>query len=171
MKVAKQFQCTMALVQFSVRCEAFSYCTARARTGSGSYANKRCYSASSIRSSQSVALGLHTHIRNHTSSGKIENRHFSGSPVHASPASSSSSSSFVPPDPPAFQGQPMFPDVAIHNVSEAAMMRNQDGDAVFVVTGASRGIGLQIVKTLFSRTEVSCMPNVVFSFHGTMNPK
>ena len=74
--------------------------------------------------------------------------------VHATAPSSSSASSFVPPEPPSFKGQAMFPDLDIDNVTTDAAQRNQDADAVFVVTGASRGIGLQIVKELLNRTKV-----------------
>ena len=48
----------------------------------------------------------------------------------------------------------MFPDIDLKNVAADAVMRNQDDGAVFVITGASRGIGLQIVKDLLERTKV-----------------
>jgi len=67
---------------------------------------------------------------------------------------SSAKSSFVPPDPPSFDGQAMFPDIDLNCLSSHARMRNQDSDAVFVITGASRGIGLQIVKDMLIRTKV-----------------
>lgn len=66
----------------------------------------------------------------------------------------SAKSSFVPPDPPSFSGQAMFPDIKLNRISSHAIMRNQDSDAVFVITGASRGIGLQIVKDMLIRTKV-----------------
>lgn len=65
----------------------------------------------------------------------------------------SAKSSFVPPDPPSFSGQAMFPDIKLNRISSHAIMRNQDSDAVFVITGASRGIGLQIVKDMLIRTK------------------
>lgn len=63
---------------------------------------------------------------------------------------------FTPPIPPKFNGQAVFPDISLNGAtSHDADKRNNDTDAVFVVTGASRGIGLQIVKDLTTRTKVS----------------
>jgi hypothetical protein len=73
-------------------------------------------------------------------------------------ASSSISSSFTPPEPPASKGTSVFLDIDFSvqgNPSSASFLRNNDQDAVFVVTGANRGIGLQLVKSLTERTKVS----------------
>ena len=67
---------------------------------------------------------------------------------------SSSSSSFEPPEPPNFNGQPVYPDIDLSISPQVeATKRNLDTNAVFVVTGASRGIGLQMVKSLSQRTK------------------
>ena len=72
---------------------------------------------------------------------------------------SSSSSSFIAPEPPASHGQPVFPDIQLHSPSSsetgehAASKRNPDEEAVFVVNGSSRGIGLQFVKSLAEKTK------------------
>jgi NAD(P)-dependent dehydrogenase (short-subunit alcohol dehydrogenase family) len=65
----------------------------------------------------------------------------------------SSSCDFVPPDPPPFQGAPIFPNVNLKSISKDAKIRNDDPDAVFVVTGANRGIGHQIVNHLLLNTK------------------
>jgi hypothetical protein len=44
-------------------------------------------------------------------------------------------------------------DTAI--AKQLSMARNMDPEAVFVVTGASRGIGLHLVEALQQRTKVS----------------
>jgi hypothetical protein len=66
-------------------------------------------------------------------------------------------STFQPADPPGTFGTPVFPDIdfaiATDPSSEAAI-RNSDPGAIFVVTGASRGIGLQFCKSLIERTKV-----------------
>jgi len=67
-----------------------------------------------------------------------------------------SSSSFTPPEPPASKGMPVYPDIDFSlgkGVDSESSRRNADCDAVFVVNGASRGIGLQFVKSLVDRTE------------------
>lgn len=70
---------------------------------------------------------------------------------------SSTSSSFTAPEPPQSYGKPIFPDVHIKNATPSqvsiACVRNEDTDAVFVVNGSSRGIGLQFVKSLLERTK------------------
>jgi len=67
-------------------------------------------------------------------------------------------SSFVPPEPPTNNGQAMFPNINMLALSSQSTMRNTDSDAVFVITGASRGIGLQIVKDMLGRTKVCLSP-------------
>lgn len=69
-----------------------------------------------------------------------------------------SSSSFQPPIPPQSQGQAVYPDIDFASSASSSnaitRQRNSDPAAVFVVTGASRGIGLQFVKSLVADTEV-----------------
>ena len=71
--------------------------------------------------------------------------------------SSSSYSSFEPSDdPPSTHGIPVHPNVDISVRSDLLSdgdRRNNDAEAVFVVTGASRGIGLGVVKALVERTK------------------
>lgn len=67
-----------------------------------------------------------------------------------------SSSSFTPPEPPSSKGISVYPDIDLSSslqVESESARRNSDTDAVFVVQGASRGIGLQFVKSLVERTE------------------
>ncbi len=74
-------------------------------------------------------------------------------------SSSALSSSFVPPEPPSSNGKAVFDDIIISTGGTLeSLKRNSDPDAVFVVTGASRGIGLQFVKSLIHRTKVRCVP-------------
>jgi hypothetical protein len=66
-------------------------------------------------------------------------------------------STFQPADPPGTHGTPVFADIDFSVASQPSAeskRRNHDPHAVFVVTGASRGIGLQFVKTLILRTRV-----------------
>ena len=81
------------------------------------------------------------------------NRNVKTSLSHRS--SSSLSSSFVPPEPPSSNGEAVYDDIIISaDGTNESLKRNSDPDAVFVVTGASRGIGLQFVKSLLHRTKV-----------------
>lgn len=56
---------------------------------------------------------------------------------------------------------PVYPDIQLQSYplvgkkeeNSAAAKRNADPDALFVVTGSNRGIGLQLVSTLMERTE------------------
>lgn len=73
-----------------------------------------------------------------------------------------SSSSFQPPPKNTYHGTPVYKDISIENnaISTAAAARNNDTEAVFVVTGASRSMGLQFVKELLYRTKgriVACV--------------
>lgn len=62
-------------------------------------------------------------------------------------------SSFQPSDDsPPFTGQAIFPDIVLTRRPQS-IVRNEDPDAVFVVTGASRGIGCQLVQSLLDRTQ------------------
>ena len=72
-------------------------------------------------------------------------------------------STFQPPENNKYHGTPVYNNIDIHSsskVSAAATARNTDPEAVFVVSGASRSMGLQVVKELFSRTKgriVACV--------------
>ena len=70
-----------------------------------------------------------------------------------SSSSASIASSFEAPEPPKSHGQPVFPDIQFDNTSNDSIDRNSDPNAVFVISGASRGIGLQFVKSLLERTQ------------------
>lgn len=69
------------------------------------------------------------------------------------------SSSFQPAPPPGTDGTPVFPNINFSVASDSQSegnRRKNDPNAVFVVTGASRGIGLQFVKSLAENYQVSC---------------
>jgi NAD(P)-dependent dehydrogenase (short-subunit alcohol dehydrogenase family) len=69
-------------------------------------------------------------------------------------AAAPTSHGFVAPEPPQSSGIAVFPDVELSQFqSPHATLRNSDPNAVFVVNGASRGIGLQFVKHLLSTTK------------------
>lgn len=72
-------------------------------------------------------------------------------------------SSFEPPIPPQSKGNAMYPDILLTNDSiEPASARNADKSSVFVVTGASRGIGRQIVLDTLKRKNghiIACCRN------------
>jgi hypothetical protein len=62
---------------------------------------------------------------------------------------------FEPPPPPGTHGIPVFPDIDFTSMpTENAVQRNNDPNAIFVVTGANRGIGLQLIKSIVERTKV-----------------
>mmetsp|Transcript_63935 Transcript_63935/g.76873 ORF Transcript_63935/g.76873 Transcript_63935/m.76873 type:complete len:132 (-) Transcript_63935:277-672(-) len=66
-------------------------------------------------------------------------------------ALSSSSSSFQPPIPPTSAAQSIYENIDFGKKlsNKNAEQRNADPDAVFVINGSSRGIGLQFVKSLY----------------------
>ena len=71
-------------------------------------------------------------------------------------------SSFNPPPNNTYHGTPVYKDISIENntPSTAATARNNDEESVFVITGASRSMGLQFVKELLHRTKgkiVACV--------------
>jgi hypothetical protein len=61
---------------------------------------------------------------------------------------------FEPPEPPGKHGTPVFPDIDLTTATATTMTRHDDRDAVFVVTGASRGLGREFVCQLLARTKV-----------------
>ena len=70
--------------------------------------------------------------------------------------------SFTPPPTNAYRGTPAYDgvDISSRRASAAASARNADPDAVFLVTGASRSMGLQFVRELMTRTSgriVACV--------------
>lgn len=67
--------------------------------------------------------------------------------------SSSSTSSFEAPEPPKSHGQAVFPDIQFRSSEHVATKRNANPEAVFVVNGSNRGIGLQFVTSLLERTK------------------
>lgn len=73
-------------------------------------------------------------------------------------------STFEPATPAKTKGTPMFKDVdfaiAKDPLAESAV-RNADPNAVFVVTGAGRGLGVEFVKQLVHRTKVRFTKQVV----------
>lgn len=90
----------------------------------------------------------------------------------------SSSSSFQPPTPPTSQIPATHPDIDFeilqqqqHQQKLQSHKRNTDPNAVYLVTGANRGIGLQHVKSLSSRvsgTILACCrtPDIATELHN-----
>eukprot|EP00984_Skeletonema_dohrnii_P000529 scaffold171_cov149-Skeletonema_dohrnii-CCMP3373.AAC.1 len=75
---------------------------------------------------------------------------------------SSFSTSYQPPPNNTYHGTPVYNhiDIGTKKITDAAAARNNDTDAVFVVTGASRSMGLEFVKQLLTRTKgriVACI--------------
>ena len=65
------------------------------------------------------------------------------------------STSFQPPPNNIYHGQPVYNhiDIGSKKITDVAAARNNDAEAVFVVTGASRSMGLEFVKQLLTRTK------------------
>lgn len=79
-----------------------------------------------------------------------------GRAVSTSNVLAATSSSFTAPEPPSSKGVAVYSDIKISDSldqSSDSFKRNHDPQSVFVVNGASRGIGLQFVKSLIDRTE------------------
>ena len=69
-------------------------------------------------------------------------------------STSSIAVSFEAPEPPQSHGQPVFPNIQFNNRDSVNTLdRNSSPNAVHVVSGASRGIGLQFVSSLLERTQ------------------
>ena len=108
-----------------------------------------CDISSSLSNTIRLAF-LPTTVTNYSRSGYASQR--SIRPL----SSSLSSSSFEAPEPPSSQGQAVFPDIKFDHSSEddlPSIKRNNDPEAVYVINGSSRGIGLQFVKSLLERTK------------------
>ena len=79
--------------------------------------------------------------------------------VNSMSSTTTSTLSFDAPEPPQSHGTPIFPDIQFENRlkpenQHAVIKRNSDSQAVFIVNGSSRGIGLQFVINLLERTKV-----------------
>lgn len=93
-------------------------------------------------------------------------------------------STFQAPEPPQSKGPNTFQDVDVSlstgsSTASQSSIRNSDPDAVFVINGASRGIGLQFVRELLNRTKgkiVACCrsPDTAENLHellSSLDPK
>jgi NAD(P)-dependent dehydrogenase (short-subunit alcohol dehydrogenase family) len=115
--------------------------------------------ASSIRRTCAFfAVGLARHQQQVSSFSS----HRVSSSFFASPSSFAtfrlSSTVFQAPEPPQSKGEAVYKDINLSSVdkndqTKESLARNSDPSAVFVVSGASRGIGLQFVKSLLQRTK------------------
>lgn len=79
--------------------------------------------------------------------------------VNSMSSTRTSTLSYDAPEPPKSHGTATFPDIQLENTlkpenQHAAIIRNSDSQAVFIVNGSSRGIGLQFVTNLLKRTKV-----------------
>lgn len=86
---------------------------------------------------------------------RLRSRERDARPRRDGPGSARHYSTFEPPAKNDYRGTPVYEDIdiAAADVSSAAAARNGDDEAVFVVTGASRSMGLQFVTELLSRTK------------------
>eukprot|EP00980_Cylindrotheca_fusiformis_P011251 scaffold2585_cov135-Cylindrotheca_fusiformis.AAC.3 len=73
--------------------------------------------------------------------------------VRSAKASAIRFSSFQAPEPPQSKGKAVYRDINFSGKKSESLRRNSDPDTIFVVTGASRGIGLEFVRSLVDRTE------------------
>ena len=82
-------------------------------------------------------------------------------------SSSPAASSFEPPPPNTYHGTPVYENINISSANNdvaksTSKERNSDPESVFVISGASRGMGLQYCKSLLHRTNgtiVACARN------------
>ena len=108
--------------------------------------------------SAAAALHLHAGFAPAATAAAVRRRRrslsSSSTRLFSSSTTTSSSSTFQPADPPGTFGTPVFSDLDLSQApsSAAAQQRNTSPNAVFVVTGANRGIGLQFVQSLLDRT-------------------
>ena len=66
----------------------------------------------------------------------------------------SSTARFEAPPNNAYHGVPVYSDIGLSSdLADASRIRNADADAVFIVTAASRSMGLEFTKQLLDRTE------------------
>ena len=94
---------------------------------------------------------------------------FSTSTTGSTSGAATTATTFQPPEPPGTKGIPIFPDIKILKPDENsndhydnAIRRNTDSNAIMVVTGANRGIGLQFVKSLLSHTKVRTDVHLIY---------
>jgi NAD(P)-dependent dehydrogenase (short-subunit alcohol dehydrogenase family) len=100
-----------------------------------------------------AALALVRPVPSLQRKGPSSSSSWSSSTRAYSSTGSSLGSSFQPLPPPEALGTPVFPDVDLAEPLESSKRRNDNPSSVFVVTGASRGIGLQAVRSLLERTQ------------------
>eukprot|EP00594_Rhizosolenia_setigera_P002011 CAMPEP_0178946294 /NCGR_PEP_ID=MMETSP0789-20121207/4206_1 /TAXON_ID=3005 /ORGANISM="Rhizosolenia setigera, Strain CCMP 1694" /LENGTH=345 /DNA_ID=CAMNT_0020626271 /DNA_START=87 /DNA_END=1127 /DNA_ORIENTATION=- len=101
--------------------------------------------------------------------------------LYSSSSTSFSSSDFKAPVPPSSQGQAIYNNIEIKKSTPStdtsiteSQKRNSDPNSIFIVTGASRGIGLQYVKSLVERTNgtiiAACRsPSTATQLHDFLN--
>lgn len=74
--------------------------------------------------------------------------------LYSSISTTGSALSFQPSEPPGTKGTPVFPNIDFSVAGPEGQRRKEDPEAVMVVTGANRGIGLEFVKSLVYRSKV-----------------
>ena len=83
----------------------------------------------------------------------LRSRHRRSCHYSSTALSAVTSGGFTAPPPPSSKGEAVFDDIDLSAKSSEATKRNADEKAVYTVTGANRGIGLQFVKSLLDRTK------------------